>query len=101
MTAAISRNDAQSRYEIHEDGELAGFVDYHEADGTRDLWHTEVFESFAGRGVAAQLVAGALTDLRETGVGLIPTCPYIQSYLRKHPGGLELVPASVRGNYDL
>jgi len=101
MSATINRNDAESRYEIRESGELAGIIDYRETDGVRDLFHTEVFEGFTGRGVAAELVAGALIDLRESGIELIPTCPYIQSCLRKNPGDLALVPTDRRGDYDL
>jgi len=40
MSATINRNDAESRYEIRESGELAGIIDYRETDGVRDLFHT-------------------------------------------------------------
>lgn len=96
MTTQVTRNDAENRYELYVAGTLAGVIDYRPAAGGRDLFHTGVFEEFSGQGLAAVLAAGALADLRADGLVLVPTCPYIQGYLRKHPEDLDLVSDETR-----
>jgi hypothetical protein len=50
-----------------------------------DLRHTFVDPALRGRGVAQALVARTLELARQEGVKIIPTCPFIRSYLEKHP----------------
>ncbi|UGT67390.1 N-acetyltransferase [Nocardia gipuzkoensis] len=85
MTPTVRRNDSESRYEITVDGELAGLAAYADHDGRRIMYHTEVFDAFAGRGLSSTLVAGALADIRDTGTRVVPVCPVVAAYLRKHP----------------
>jgi len=61
------------------------------ADGTLDLQHTFVPESERGRGVGEQLVQAALAHAREQGVQVIPSCPFVQSWLDEHPDARDLV----------
>src|SRR5262245_2943977 len=49
------------------------------------LLHTEVPPSGKGHGVGDALVRAALAYARENGLHVIATCPYVQSWLRKHP----------------
>ena len=51
-----------------------------------DLQHTEVPHSGAGHGVGDALVRAALAYARENGMRVIATCPYVQAWLRRHPG---------------
>jgi len=53
--------------------------------------HTEVDEAVEGTGVGSQLVRVALDDLRVRGVGLVPVCPFVAAYLRRHPEYGDLV----------
>jgi hypothetical protein len=53
--------------------------------------HTEVDPACQGRGIAAQLAAGALDQVRTAGDKIIVRCPYIASYLDKHPEQRDLV----------
>lgn len=101
MVTRVSDNQAENRYELVVDDEPAGLIDYFPVEGGRDLFHTEVFPEFLGRGLAAELVAGALADLRSQGLILVPTCPYIQGYLHKHPEDIALVPPAERGQWGL
>lgn len=50
-----------------------------------DLKHTFVDPALRGRGVAQALVARTLEMARQEGVHVIPTCPFIKSYLEVHP----------------
>jgi uncharacterized protein len=36
-------------------------------------------------------VAGALDDIRERGLRLIPICPFVRSYLERHPEQADVV----------
>ena len=54
-------------------------------DDILDLQHTEVPPSGKGHGVGDALVRAALAYAREKGLGVIATCPYVQSWLRRHP----------------
>ena len=47
--------------------------------------HTVVPEQFAGRGFAGQIVKFALDDIRAGGKKVQPTCPYVDSWISKHP----------------
>ena len=89
--AQVSRNGADARYEIHVDGELAGWLDYVEKDGVISLPHTRVRDEFGGRGLAGELVRAGLDDIRSRGQLIRPVCPYVKAWLRKHPEYGDLV----------
>ncbi|WP_062132918.1 GNAT family N-acetyltransferase [Demequina aestuarii] len=80
----VTRNESESRYDVHVDGELAGFAQY-EIDGDRAAFtHTEVFEAYQGDGVAGTLAGEALADTASRGLTIVPVCPYIAKYLDRH-----------------
>lgn len=91
----------EHRWEVRVDGDLAGFVTYHDEDGSTALDHTETLEAYAGRGLAKELAAGVLADARERGLTLLPYCPFFSSYLAKHPEHADLVPAGRRAEFGL
>jgi predicted GNAT family acetyltransferase len=90
-TTTVANNPEASRYEIGVDGVLAGFSEYVDRGEVRVFLHTEVSEEFAGRGLAATLVTGALDDVRASGRLIRPLCPYVAAFLRKHPDYRDLV----------
>ncbi|WP_375002488.1 GNAT family N-acetyltransferase [Aeromicrobium sp. CTD01-1L150] len=80
------------RYEIWIGEGLAGFAQYRLPDDQHvDFVHTEIDPAYGRRGLAAQLVADALADVRAQGKRIIPHCPYVAKYLQKHPGYEDLV----------
>ncbi len=80
----VERVDARNRYEILVDGRRAGFTEYRDRGPQRVFFHTEIDDAFAGQGLASLLVRQALTDVRETGMRIVPVCPYVAKYLTKH-----------------
>jgi predicted GNAT family acetyltransferase len=87
MSPEVVHNASAQRYEIRIGDELAGFT---EAEPTGDpkvilFPHTEIAETFEGRGLASTLVRGALDDIRDRGLRIKVTCPYILAWLPKHP----------------
>ncbi|MEU2237179.1 GNAT family N-acetyltransferase [Streptomyces vietnamensis] len=80
----VRRVDPRHRYEILVDGERAGLTAYRDRDDRRVFFHTEVDEAYAGQGLAAILVEQALTDVRASGMRIVPVCPYVAKFLKKH-----------------
>ncbi|AEY93618.1 GNAT family N-acetyltransferase [Streptomyces olivaceoviridis] len=90
-TPVVERVDARNRYEILVDGKRAGLTAYRDRDAQRVFYHTEVDEAFAGQGLASQLVQEALTDVRESGKRIVPVCPYVAKFLKRHEEFADLV----------
>jgi predicted GNAT family acetyltransferase len=85
------RNDpAASRYELDVPDGLA-IADYLQRGDTLYITHTEVPPSLQGRGIAAQLVAGLLEDVRARGLKVVPLCSYVDAYFRRHPDQRDLL----------
>lgn len=93
MSTQASQDDAiviehvaeRQRYELRDGGRLIGHLDYVEPDPEHvDVLHTEVDEAYGGQGLAGRLTEHAVTDIRDRGRRLIPHCPYVQSWLRRH-----------------
>lgn len=81
-----------SRYEIHVDGEVAGYTEAKErADGVVLFPHTAVEDAYGGQGLASRLVAGALDDVRAHGRRIEVTCEYALGFLEKHPEYKDLL----------
>ncbi|MFD5506472.1 GNAT family N-acetyltransferase [Streptomyces sp. NPDC059761] len=84
-TAPVVRHiDARHRYEILIDDARAGLTAYRDRDGQRVFFHTEIDDAHAGQGLAAILVERALTDVRASGMRIVPVCPYVAKFLIKH-----------------
>jgi uncharacterized protein len=58
---------------------------------TIDLRHTGVQPTLQGRGVGAELVSHAFRHARENGLRVVPTCPYVQRWLKDHPEAHDLL----------
>lgn len=97
----VRDNPAQSRYEVHVGGELAGFVSYRLRGEQIDLLHTEVDPRFQGAGLAGRLAKASLDDARSRNLSVLPTCPYIRSWIGRHPDYADLVPAERRARFGL
>jgi predicted GNAT family acetyltransferase len=95
MSIEVRDAPDRQRYEVLEDGTLAGFALYLDHDGTRVFTHTEVFPAFEGRGVGSALARAALDDLRASGRTLVARCPFIRGYIERHPDYADLVDAGL------
>lgn len=79
------------RFEATINGEVAGFIAFRAHGSVLDLRHTVVDPDFEGRGVGSALVVYALDTIREGGLKLIPTCPFVKAYVDRHPGYADLI----------
>ena len=98
---SVADNPAASRYELRVDGQLAGFINYHIRDETISLIHTEVNPGFQGGGLAGRLAGYALDDARKRQLAVLPFCPYVLSWIKRHPEYADLVPQDRRAEFGL
>lgn len=85
----------RQRYEL-DAGDACAFIDYRRAGRTVTMTHAEVPAALRGRGIGSVLVAGALALVRERGEKVVPLCPFIGHYMRRHPDVHDLL----AGNED-
>lgn len=85
----------ESRYEARIDDELAGVAAYdlHD-DGVVEITHTVVEDRFEGRGIGSALTRAALEQIRADNGRVIPTCPFVATYVEQHPEYANLVATS-------
>jgi predicted GNAT family acetyltransferase len=89
----VRDNPAELRYEALAGGEMVGEIRYRTEPGLVVLVHTEVAPAAEGAGVGSRLVAGALADIRARGLGVVPLCPFVAAYIRRHPEFADLIRA--------
>jgi predicted GNAT family acetyltransferase len=93
QTSEVTVQDSAERlrYEAStESGVVAGFAEYEDVLGVRVFTHTEVDDAFEGQGIGSALARAALDDVRERGMRIRPLCPFIRSYVEKHPEYADL-----------
>lgn len=87
----LIKNEEKQRFELVVDEHIA-FIEYEENEKIIRLIHTESPEAIAGRGVATALIEKTLNYLEENSYGLVPVCPLIFAYIKRHPEWKRLVP---------
>lgn len=88
--AEVVRDDARSRYELTV-GERVAVSEFNRLTNAVMFTHTEVPEALEGQGIGSALARGALDDVRVQGLQVIPLCPFIAAFIRRHPEYLDLV----------
>ncbi len=90
MTEAVQNNTAKHRYELEVERHIA--ASYYELSGdVITFTHTEVPKELEGKGIGSRLVKGALDQVRADGLKVVPRCPFVKSYIGKHPEYTDLV----------
>jgi predicted GNAT family acetyltransferase len=92
MEVSVADEPAEARFAARAGERQAGYLSYRRAGHSIALLHTEVETDFEGEGVGGALVSAALADARRRGLEVLPFCPFANSYLRRHPEYLDLVP---------
>ena len=70
---------------------LRSLTEYLRRGGRLIFFHTEIDPAYEGHGLGAKLVAAALDDVRRRGLKIVPLCPFVRSYLERHPEDADLV----------
>ena len=87
---AVRDNKAQSRFELDVEGGVA-FANYRLTPSAVIITHTETPRALRGRGIASELVEGALQLIRADGRKVIGACGFVVDYLHKHPEYADMV----------
>ncbi|NVN86433.1 MAG: N-acetyltransferase [Rhodopseudomonas sp.] len=85
----VRDNKALSRFELAVEGATA-FANYRRAADRVIITHTETPPSLRGRGVASQLVKGALELIRAERLKVVAGCSFVVDYLDAHPEYADL-----------
>jgi predicted GNAT family acetyltransferase len=87
----VTDNREIERYEAHLGSDLAGYVTYRLRPDRITFLHTEVEPALEGHGIGSRLAKAALDDVRARGLTVIPICPFIASWIKRHPRYGDLV----------
>jgi len=88
--AAVRDNKLQHRFELDVEGQLA-FANYRQTPQALIITHTETPRSLRGRGIASELVKGAMELIRADGQKVIAGCGFVIDYLNRHPEYRDLM----------
>ena len=91
----ITDNTAAHRFEAELDGAVA-FAEYQLKPGQLVLPHTVVPPAFEGKGVASALARHAFGYARERGLRVVPTCPFMAGWVKKHAEAQDIVDPSCK-----
>ena len=86
----VRDNTALFRFELDAGG-VTAFVNYRIDGGVITLLHTETPPQARGRGIASQLIAGALQIAHARGLKVKPLCAFVRAYISKHPEFRDLL----------
>jgi hypothetical protein len=84
LPAEITDNAALHRFELHAQGETAVLV-YERNGHLLRLVHTEVPQSLEGQGVGSKLVGAVLRFAQENNLSIVPLCPFVSQFVKRHP----------------
>jgi uncharacterized protein len=86
----ITDNTALHHFELKQDGETA-FILYSRSKNSLRLLHTDVPEALQGKGIGSKLVRGVVEFAENNHLSVIPACPFVAEYLKRHPEHLSVV----------
>lgn len=86
----VVNNTEARRFETRV-GDYFALIDYMPAGDNIVFTHTEVPRIFEHQGVASKMAKTALDYAQANGMKVIPLCPFVAGYIRKHPEYQPLV----------
>jgi uncharacterized protein len=94
----LVKNEHLKQFEMMVDDYKAKIV-YSENHFTISLLHTEVPPALEGKGVATAIIEKTLAYLEKNHFRLIPLCPFVAAYIKRHPEWKMILDESVRDNF--
>jgi uncharacterized protein len=88
---SVRDNPRASQFELRVNGVFAGYVTYRDARSGRAFEHTVIATEYQGMGLASQLIRSALDEARAAGRTVLPFCPFVRSFIQRHPAYVDLV----------
>jgi uncharacterized protein len=91
-TVTVTNNEAAERFEMLVDG-LRAVLTYRRFPDRIVFLHAELPRSLEGQGLAGKLTSFALDFARGNHLRVVPRCPYVSHFIRKHAEYQDLVSA--------
>jgi predicted GNAT family acetyltransferase len=83
--------NAENRRLELDTGEGIAFIEYKLLNDILFLIHTEVPVSLEGKGAGSAIALKALQYAKNNNYKIVPICPFIQNYLKRHKQWNEIV----------
>jgi predicted GNAT family acetyltransferase len=90
MEVKIKENKEKKRFEAEVENKLA-LIEYIRAEDKMYLTHTEVPSELEGKGIASSMAKQVLQQIKDEDLKLVPLCPFIASYVKRHPEWKEIL----------
>ena len=101
MDYNVVDNRQAGRFELLIADEVVGFLTYERAGGEVSLVDLTTDLRRTGQGLGLVLVRKALDAVSAEGASVLPVCPFVRDFIRRHPVYLDLVPTGERDRFDL
>jgi predicted GNAT family acetyltransferase len=86
----VRNNPTEGRFEVQLGDKIGQIVYYLEGQSIVFV-HTEVPREYGGQGIADKMATTALEYARSEHLKVVPLCPFMSSYIRRHPEYRSLV----------
>lgn len=80
----LVNNELSRQFELTVDN-IKSKIEYELQKDRMFLIHTEVPQALAGKGVGNAIVEKTLQYLETNNLKLVPLCPFVAAYVKKHP----------------
>ncbi|MEP7373435.1 MAG: GNAT family N-acetyltransferase [Chitinophagaceae bacterium] len=90
----LTGNETDQRFEMNVDGNIA-IIEYKRYPGKIALLHTEVPSQLEGKGAATAIIEKTLAYVEKNNLKLIPLCPLVVAYIKRHPEWKRIVDEGV------
>lgn len=94
LNLELVKNEKEHRFEMKV-GDYLALIVYKERDGKITLIHTEAAKELEGKGAATAIIEKTLDYIEKNTYKLIPLCPLVVAYLKRHPEWMRIVDEGV------
>ncbi|TVQ21303.1 MAG: N-acetyltransferase [Spirochaetaceae bacterium] len=91
MEHQVIHDPERHRFLVHELGHEAYLSYYELPDKVLDLAETQTPNEIRGRGIATAMIRFALDYARQHGYRVVPGCPFVRTYIDRHPQFADLL----------
>jgi predicted GNAT family acetyltransferase len=84
MSLDVQNDEKNSKFHVDVEGHEA-VIEYVKTGDSYNLLHTFVPEELRGRHLGEDLVRGALDQIKAQGGTFLPSCPFVQAFVKRHP----------------
>ncbi|MBS9464352.1 N-acetyltransferase [Flagellimonas sp. 389] len=86
----LTDNEEAKQFQFKIDDAVAK-IEYIKAKEKIYLTHTEVPRNYEGKGVGSELIKQTLEHIKAKDLTLVPLCPFVAMYIKRHPEWKTLV----------